>query len=263
MNKDNTPIHNDDISITNTDEIFDDVWQFFVKWSMAAGTIFGIPVRIHFLNVLWLGLILYRSKATSDIFSILIIDISIIIALTLHEMAHALVARYLGSAVKGIILMLPLGALACIKLDTDKPLVRLSIIISGPLINLFTALAIYLITTNSHFSMHSYYLKSFLHYLFIISLTNGIFNLIPLYPMDGGRLVKDFLLLCKTGNSIADTATLVVSAASFIILVLFSIKETFIQLFIIALIMMIIATLDLLFKDRLQADEEIQLDSHD
>ena len=211
---------------------------FFAKWSLPVGTLFGIPMRAHALNILWIGLILYESRGGTSIHRLTAICISIVLTLILHELGHAVVARRLGSIVKGIILMLPLGALAIIHLESNRPLVRLAITISGPLINLLTALSIYLMMGSLYFLTCSHYMKSILHTLFVINLTIGIFNLIPLYPMDGGRMLNDILLLCRARHKTAAIATIVVSSIGFISLVLFSIREANVCLFLTALFLM-------------------------
>lgn len=246
-NESEEALHKDQISESleyADDATHDSIWRFFSKWSMPAGTPFGIETRIHILNILWLGMILYDSEINYYFYPKPIVCISVVLALMSHEMCHAIVARLLGHSVRGIVLMLPLGALALIQLKSDKPLDRIAITLSGPLINLLTALAMYLLLHHSG-STYSFHENSLFRTLYIVSLAIGIFNLVPLYPMDGGRILKDLLLLCKAGNKVTDTTTLVVSIISFIIMVVFSIKESAVIFFIIALIMITIAVLEL------------------
>jgi Zn-dependent protease len=235
--------------VPDLEDSFDDFCGFVEKWSIHCGSLFGIPIRIHLLNVLWFGLIFFYSEGYYPHITKYLLTLIVIFVLLSHEMSHALVARYFGNAVKGIVILLPLGAISIIKLKRDKPLERLAINLAGPVVNLLTAQAIFMLSIYFRSLFYTYYWKYLLHALFTISLGVGIFNLIPLYPMDGGRTVKDFLLLCKASNKWANIATLTVSVASFIFLVLWSIHTADAFLFVMSLIMMIIGALILWFSD--------------
>ena len=228
--------------------------RFFERWSLNCGSIFGITIRVHILNILWLGLVYYY---LSD-FNLMqkgIFILSIIFSLLSHEISHCLVARYFRNVVIGIVIMLPLGFVALIDLKEDKPLKALAITLAGPMVNLLTAFAIsllpLLISTQIFYHMYFYhfYLRFLLEGIFMTSLIIGIFNLIPLYPMDGGRVVKDLMLLCKVSNKSANILTLGLAVVSFICLILFSIKTSNIMLSLIGIIMITISIYEFVSGD--------------
>ncbi|MBI4690649.1 MAG: site-2 protease family protein [Nitrospirae bacterium] len=258
MQEDN-PTYNDD-SLVQTDEArFDTVWRFFEKWSLSAGKLFGVMIRIHILIVLGIGLWFYDVEGNRDFIVKSMQFISIIIAVLSHELTHVLVARHFDNAVKGIILMPPFGGIAFIILSSDKPLARIAISISGPLTNILMALAIWLHLR--YFGPYSIYMQSFFRHLYMICLVVGIFNLIPLYPLDGGRVLKDLLLLCKANNRAASITTLLVSLSCFAGMVTLTLKMAAFGNLIILSILIAFAVYDLLFNDdnRLSAKEEKKL----
>ncbi|MEA4825472.1 MAG: M50 family metallopeptidase [Clostridium sp.] len=105
----------------------------------------------------------------------------------LHEIVHYTVARKLGF--KGFdIEILPIGAVLRFKdLDDADPKEDLIISLSGPLFNLIFALVAYCI--NIIWPNH------YFHTLYMSNLALGIFNFIPAFPLDGGRIVRDILSL--------------------------------------------------------------------
>lgn len=139
-----------------------------------------------------------------------------IIALLLvlmHEGVHFIVAKKLGF--KGFdIEILPIGAVLRLKdLDDADPKEDLIISISGPLFNLTFALVAFLL--NEVF--HNYYL----YLLYMSNLSLGLFNLIPAFPLDGGRIIRDILAL-KTFYKRANKITVQISYVIGILILIYS-----------------------------------------
>jgi len=103
----------------------------------------------------------------------------------LHELVHFIVAKKLGF--KGFYIeILPIGAVLKLKdLDDADPKEDLIISLSGPLFNLFLAAIFYFVS--------KYHYNNYVEHLFMSNLALGIFNLIPAFPLDGGRIVRDIL----------------------------------------------------------------------
>lgn len=116
-----------------------------------------------------------------------------------HEFTHYMVARVLGFSAYGVKL-LPFGAVLNLKeLDEAEPFEDFLISISGPVLNIILSFIFYFL-----------YYKYGMLYFYKSSICNwilGIFNLIPAFPLDGGRILRDFLSL-KTLYKKANKITL-------------------------------------------------------
>jgi Zn-dependent protease/predicted transcriptional regulator len=114
----------------------------------------------------------------------------------LHELAHALVARAYGQAVRGITLFI-FGGVADVEQEVKRPGVELQIALAGPLASFLLAGIAFLLTLplkgNSTVS------EAVLDYLVITNLLVGGFNLIPAFPLDGGRVLQA-IIWKVTGN---------------------------------------------------------------
>jgi Zn-dependent protease len=114
----------------------------------------------------------------------------------IHELAHAYVANKRGWQVYGIKIDLFTGSAA---VDTNIPeRDAIPVVAAGPISNLL--LAILCIPLYMVFGETSPLLGNFLNTLFVVNLFMFVFNILPIYPMDGGRLLKDFLFL-KMGSN--------------------------------------------------------------
>jgi Zn-dependent protease/predicted transcriptional regulator len=179
---------------------------------------FGIDVRVHwsFLLILAYGAFAYGGGSGGPLIGALfgmLFIVLLFVCVTLHEFGHALVAKYFGVNVAHITL-LPIGGVASLERMPDKPLQEFLITIAGPLVNFAIALLLlpFVIFTTA-FSLNSgqmiweQLLTSTIRYiqnpgigslimvLFATNLTLGIFNLLPAFPMDGGRILRSLLAM--------------------------------------------------------------------
>jgi Zn-dependent protease/predicted transcriptional regulator len=171
-----------------------------MKWSSKLGTFAGICVYVHATFLLLLGWIAfshwlqYRSLAPTAV------GVAFILALfacvLLHECGHALAARHFGIATRDITL-LPIGGVARLERMPEQPNQELWVALAGPAVNLVIAvvLAAYLQITGhleplSQIGMtHGVFLERLLFAnLFLVG-----FNMIPAFPMDGGRILRALL----------------------------------------------------------------------
>ena len=124
--------------------------------------------------------------------------IAIFASVLIHELAHAFVAKRLGWTVYKIEVGLFTGSAS---VDTNIPEKdSIPVIAAGPLSNLILAIVsipLYLILTGVN-----PFLDRLLNDLFVVNIFMFIFNILPIYPMDGGRLLKDFLFLKMRNNRI-------------------------------------------------------------
>lgn len=171
-------------------------------------TIRGIDLRLHItfpLILAWAAIQfgMLFGTVSGAIFGI--VAISLLFALvTLHELGHSFAAIAYGVPVKQIILT-PIGGVAQLTRMPDKPVQELVVAIAGPAVNiviavLLAALALaYGISVPSLFTTFSALegttLLTLFSYIFVSNLFLAIFNLLPAFPMDGGRILRALLAL--------------------------------------------------------------------
>ncbi len=198
-----------------------------MRGSLKLGKIAGIGIYVHisfFLIFIW---ILYLVQGESDYWSQLVFYIVCYILLftcvLLHELGHALTAQRYGIQTRRITL-LPIGGVAQLEGIPEKPGQELVIAIAGPLVNVaivILLLPIFLLTgTYSDITDNTASLSFGQNLLATVLFANGIlviFNLIPAFPMDGGRILR--ALLAKRLDY--TKATLIAARTGQVIAVLF------------------------------------------
>jgi len=109
-----------------------------------------------------------------------------------HELAHSLVARLFGLKIKGITLFI-FGGMAEMANEPKNPITELMMAIAGPLGSLVLAGIFYLIVLSSSAVGAGQPIETVFVYLAFINMILAIFNLIPAFPMDGGRVLRAIL----------------------------------------------------------------------
>ena len=156
-----------------------------MRWSYPVGTLFGIPLRAHgSLLVVLLILLFAFSQDAQDVASWLLpfmLTIALFASVVVHELGHALAARRYGIETRQIIL-LPIGGVALLEDAPAEPAQELWIALAGPATSIalagITWFAFYV--TDNQLAGH----------LAVINLALGLFNLIPAFPLDGGRALR-------------------------------------------------------------------------
>jgi tetratricopeptide (TPR) repeat protein len=178
----------------------------------------------------------------------------IIISVLLHEMGHTLAAQLLGVEVKSIVIW-PLGGFTNLRRKPEKPLHNLLVSGSGPLINiaimvLLGTLYFWLALTlpNSILGEASFpWVDGFMNLVLTLAFLNLIlvvFNLLPIYPLDGGEMMRSALEMVL-GKPRADQITMIVSIPVLLCLVMLGIfTRDYILLFFCVLIALAIGTLN-------------------
>ncbi|MDN5205019.1 site-2 protease family protein [Fulvivirgaceae bacterium BMA10] len=172
-----------------------------MKWSLYLGSYAGIKVFIHWTFVILLGWIgLTGIYAGDDLLTILwqlLFIICIFLCVTLHEFGHALMAKKFKFKTKDITL-LPIGGLARLERMPEKPNQELKVAIAGPIVNVIIAmiLAIPLGLGGNMPGIESISKINAGNFVFMLAVVNvilAVFNLIPAFPMDGGRIFRALL----------------------------------------------------------------------
>lgn len=177
--------------------------------SLQVGTYFGIPVKIHWsfgLLLLFIGYtILTNDLKPWQSVAYGMVILTMFFCVILHEFGHALTGRRFGVKTMDI-LVSPIGGLARMNKLPEKPIHEFYITIAGPLVNLtigiIIALLFLMFTGKFSFDINTYDFNNpweFVKVLALINFTLFIFNLIPAFPMDGGRILRS-LLAIKIGK---------------------------------------------------------------
>ena len=158
--------------------------------SLHIGTAFGIPVRIHwtFFALLFGGLLWTPPDLRFEAFTILTV---LLVCVLLHELGHSLVARRFGIQVIDITFW-PLGGMARMSEIPEDSKIEGLVAIAGPAVNFALAL---LVLPLLFFEPDSGVSQTFGQGFLSANLMLGFFNLIPAFPMDGGRILRAFLAL--------------------------------------------------------------------
>src|SRR5919199_249731 len=174
--------------------------------SFKVGRAFGIDVKVHWTFFLLLIFFAYVGLQNTGSLLGALIMIGLIVALffcvLLHEYGHSLVAQRLGIEIQDITL-LPIGGLARMKSLPEKPANEVKIAIAGPLVNLVLAPIFFGIALLFGASLPDVSdlraaqgsLGDAFVYLGILNLVLAVFNLIPAFPMDGGRVLRGLLAI--------------------------------------------------------------------
>jgi Zn-dependent protease/CBS domain-containing protein len=173
-----------------------------MKWQWKLGTFAGIDVFVHATFLLLIGWIGYRywldygtlAKVAEGILFIL----ALFLCVVLHEYGHALTARKYGIKTRDITLY-PIGGVARLERMPDKPVEELWVALMGPAVNVVIAaiLFVYLYLSDGLVPITDLAAASgsFLVRLMAVNISLVLFNLIPAFPMDGGRVLRALLAM--------------------------------------------------------------------
>lgn len=167
-----------------------------MKWSFRIFTFAGTEVRIHATFFLLLLLVASQGvmggRGVHGAVEALVFILAMFFCVLLHEFGHVLAARGYGIRTPDITL-LPIGGVARLERMPRKPSEEFVVAICGPLVNVIIAAAIYL-GLGVQASIHPGYdfgqAGNFFQKLMVWNVFMVVFNLIPAFPMDGGRLLR-------------------------------------------------------------------------
>ncbi|WP_300019868.1 site-2 protease family protein [uncultured Roseobacter sp.] len=134
-------------------------------------------------------------------------------SLLLHELAHSVVARRLGVPIKGITLFL-FGGVAELEAEPRSAAVEFWVALAGPVMSLALALGFWILAQLSETLAAATPVSMVLGYLALINLILALFNLVPAFPLDGGRVLRAYLWHRK-GDVLAATETAAQSGTIF------------------------------------------------
>lgn len=173
-----------------------------MKWSWKLCEVAGIGVYIHatfLILILWVVLAHWIQRHTLEATLLGVVFILAIFAcVILHEFGHALTAKRYGVRTRDITL-LPIGGVARLERMPDDPKQELWVALGGPAVNVIIAIILYLwlVSTNSFVPLERLSIAqgSFIERLMVVNIFLVLFNMIPAFPMDGGRVLRALLAM--------------------------------------------------------------------
>jgi len=171
-----------------------------MKWSWRIATFAGIDVFIHatFLLIIgWVGLTYWQQTGTlAGVLEGILFILVLFSFVVMHEFGHALTARRYGIKTRDITLY-PIGGVARLERMPDKPIQELWVALAGPAVNLVVAVLLFgwLLISNTLTPLSGVNLTSgsFVERLMLVNISLVLFNMIPAFPMDGGRVLRALL----------------------------------------------------------------------
>jgi len=171
-----------------------------MKWSWKLGKIAGIELKIHltfFFLVIWIGLsTLINGGSSAAALTEILFILALFLCVVLHEFGHALAAKAFGISTRDITL-LPIGGLARLETMPEDPKEEFIVAAAGPAVNIIIAGLLFgMLLVSGTFNEAldlSLLMDNFWLRLLTVNLTLVIFNLIPAFPMDGGRVLRSIL----------------------------------------------------------------------
>ena len=172
-----------------------------MRWSVRVARVAGIDVKIHltfFLLLAWIGFAHYLGGGTAAAVEGLIFILLLFASVLLHEFGHALAARRYGVLTPDITL-LPIGGVARLNRMPDEPRQELVIALAGPAVNVIIAAVLFLLLGRMSGLDEVLRLDDprtgMVAKLLSANVILVLFNLLPAFPMDGGRVLRAGLAL--------------------------------------------------------------------
>ncbi len=170
-----------------------------MSWSLNIGSIAGTAIRIHVTFLLFLAWIFgveYLSGGPQAAWNGLLFVVLLFLCVLLHEFGHIFTARRFGVRTPDVIL-LPIGGVSRLERIPEQPSEEFLIAVAGPLVNIAIAGLLVLVGGANLSADHLTALEngqvSMIDRLAFVNLFLALFNLLPAFPMDGGRVLRALL----------------------------------------------------------------------
>lgn len=204
-----------------------------MKGSLVLGRAFGIKIQVHWtfsLLLLYVVFINLRQGSGQDtiLFNILLV-LTLFLCVVLHELGHAQMARRFGIGTRSITL-LPIGGVASLEKMPEKPKEELAVALAGPAVNVVIAAILALALPLGRYASFTeeqweglFAEPSSQAFWIYLLLANGLlvlFNMIPAFPMDGGRVLRALLGFFTSRAKATEVAARLGQAVAFVFLLL-------------------------------------------
>jgi stage IV sporulation protein FB len=172
-----------------------------MSWSLNFGSIAGTQIRIHItflLFLIWIFVAGLASGGVNDAINSLVFMVLLFACVLAHEFGHIFTARAFGVATPDVTL-LPIGGVARLERIPEKPSEEFLVAIAGPLVNVAIAILLIAVTSTHLSADHLAAMESpkvsMVDRLAEVNIFLAVFNMIPAFPMDGGRVLRALLAI--------------------------------------------------------------------
>jgi Zn-dependent protease/predicted transcriptional regulator len=173
-----------------------------MSWSLRMGSFRGIEVSLHLTFLLLLGFLAVNSWAATRSLEAALTGVVFFLLLfgcvLLHEFGHALTAARYGIQTRDIVLY-PIGGVARLERMPDQPLQELAVAVAGPAVNVLIAVLLFAWLQFSGAVVPveglGWFRGPLVERLLVVNVFLVLFNLIPAFPMDGGRILRALLAM--------------------------------------------------------------------
>jgi stage IV sporulation protein FB len=192
-----------------------------MSWSFPIGRLFGSEIRVHvtfFLLLAWIAIAYYQQGGTPAAAEGVAFILALFACVIAHEFGHALTARRYGIRTPDITL-LPIGGLARLERMPENPRQEILVALAGPAVNIVIAVVLILFM-RTNFDLQTLERLdnpglSFMARLATVNVFLALFNLIPAFPMDGGRVLRAVLAIWYPRRQATDIAAKIGQALAF------------------------------------------------
>src|SRR6266487_6398780 len=204
-------------------------------WSLPIFRVAGIQLRIHItflLLIAWLAFGYYAQGGSAAAASRVIFVLLLFLCVVLHEFGHAFAAKAFGINTPDITL-LPIGGVARLERMPEEPVQELIIAVAGPVVNVVIAIGLF-VAGGSQALLNPSTVDGggLVAQLLTINIILVLFNLLPAFPMDGGRVLRALLATRMSYARATQVAATIGQGFAFIIGLLWNPFLLFIALFV-------------------------------
>lgn len=173
-----------------------------LRWTVKVGTIAGVAIYVHatfLLLVAWLAVLDWRqTHSVIGVVEGIVFTLALFASIVLHELGHGLAARVFGIGTRDITL-LPIGGVGRLERMPAEPWQELWVAVAGPMASVALAIALFavVLVTGGPTAAPDVTLVEvpFLERLALVNVLLALFNLLPAFPMDGGRILRAVLAM--------------------------------------------------------------------
>lgn len=183
-----------------------------MTWSFSIGRLFGSDIRIHatfFLLLVWIGAAAWIDAGPQAALVNILFILALFACVVAHEFGHALMARRYGISTPDITL-LPIGGLARLDRMPENPRHEIAVALAGPAVNIVIWLVLAgVFSAGTRLDPELLIAEpgtQFFAQLAALNLFLALFNLIPAFPMDGGRVFRALLSMVLSRTRATDLA---------------------------------------------------------